>query len=197
MSDTSPFNAGAVVSPAAAVDAPELIALRQHCAERLVAVLPHWIRELRREMRRAAPDGLSVPLFRALIFAGNHPGESLGALAAHLGVTLPTASVAVDKLIRAGYLLPSKVGAGAGRRHELHLSDIGAAAVERALRHTVAAFAGHLAPWTAEQLGGLGTTLALLGEGFEPPPRATPSPATARRRASVPPIDDRRVIPRS
>ena len=175
----------------------EQVALRQHCAEQLVAVLPHWIRELRREMRRAAPDGLSVPLFRALIFAGNHPGESLGALAAHLGVTLPTASVAVDKLIRAGYLLPSKVGAGAGRRHELHLSPSGSAAVTQAMRHTVAAFAERLAPWSSAQLSGLDATLALLGEGFETPAR--PAPERGRLGAALKddPIGDLAVATRS
>ena len=188
MSDTTPFNPGAAV-----VDAPDLIALRLHCAEQLVAVLPHWIRELRREMRRAVPDGLSVPLFRALIFAGNHPGESLGALAAHLGVTLPTASVAVDKLIRAGYLLPSKVGAGAGRRHELHLSEIGAAAVNLAMRHTVAAFTERLAPWSPEQLDGLRATLALLGDGFD----GLHHSAGSRHRADASPIDDPAVATRS
>lgn len=192
MSDTSPFSP-ATAAAAGPIDEPEWIALRQHCAEQLVAVLPHWIRELRREMRRAAPDGLSVPLFRALIFAGSHPGESLGALAAHLGVTLPTASVAVDKLIRAGYLLPSKVGAGAGRRHELHLSQAGAAAVDLAMRHTVSAFAERLAPWSPEQLQGLGATLALLGEGFDAPPRS----ATTRSRPEASPIDDHQAVPRS
>jgi DNA-binding MarR family transcriptional regulator len=167
--------------------------LRQHCAQQLVAVLPYWIRELRREMRRAAPEGLSVPLFRALIFAGGHPGESLGALAAHLGVTLPTASVAVDKLIRAGYLLPSKVGAGAGRRHELHLSETGSAAVEQAMCHTVAAFSERLASWTPEQLSGLDATLALLGEGFD----AQPGSLVARSRPHQHPIDDPAVASRS
>lgn len=189
MSDTSPFKAPA---PGVA-DAPQTTALRRHCAEQLVAVLPHWIRELRREMRRAAPEGLSVPLFRALIFAGSHPGESLGALAAHLGVTLPTASVAVDKLIRAGYLLPSKVGAGAGRRHELHLSETGRAAVDQAMRHTVAAFADRLAPWTPAQLRGLDATLARLGEGFDAPA----GKATGRGRAQDLPIDDPGLASRS
>lgn len=104
------------------------------------------MREIRAEMRQAAPAGLSVPLFRALIFARNHPGASLTALAAHLGVTLPTASVAVDKLIRLGLLqagASDTAGVRAPRR-ALHLSPHGELSVAEALDATTHAMAQRL-----------------------------------------------------
>ena len=119
--------------------------LFEHCAATVVAVVPQLMREIRTEMRQAAPAGLSVPLFRALIFARNHPGASLTALAAHLGVTLPTASVGVDKLIRLGLLQESCDAAGTrAPRRALRLSSHGEQSVAQALNATTRAMAERL-----------------------------------------------------
>jgi len=127
---------------AAAADAASRSA-REACATRLVELVPIWMREVRAEMRAAAPPGLSVPLFRALIFSRSRPGASVSELAAHLGVTLPTASVTVDKLVEQG-LLQSLDAPGSRRTRALHLTPTGRAAVARASTHTTDVIANRL-----------------------------------------------------
>jgi DNA-binding MarR family transcriptional regulator len=116
---------------------------REDCATRIVELVPLWMRELRAEMRAAAPPGLSVPLFRALIFTRSRPGASVSELAAHLGVTLPTASVTIDKLV-AQDLLQSLDAPGSRRTRALHLTPAGHEAVGRAWRHTTEVMARRL-----------------------------------------------------
>jgi DNA-binding MarR family transcriptional regulator len=103
------------------------------------------MREIRAEMRAAASPALSsVPSFRVLIFARYFPGGSLSELAAHHGVTLPTASVSVDKLVEQG-LLESREVEGNRRRRALHLTPAGRRLVNGAMRHTTDVFAERLA----------------------------------------------------
>jgi DNA-binding MarR family transcriptional regulator len=94
---------------------------------------------------------LSVPSFRALIFAHTHPGGSLTELAQHLGVTLPTASVAVDKLAGRGLLLTSRSNGGQ-RRRSLHLSAQGERVIRRAMQHSIDALALRLQSLPARRL---------------------------------------------
>jgi DNA-binding MarR family transcriptional regulator len=124
-------------TPAAATRA------REACATRLVELVPLWMREVRAQMRAAAPPGLSVPLFRALIFSRSRPGASVSELAAHLGVTLPTASVTIDKLVEQG-LLQSLDAPGSRRTRALHLTPAGQQAVGRAWKHTTEVVARRL-----------------------------------------------------
>jgi DNA-binding MarR family transcriptional regulator len=148
------------------------------CARQLLEVVPLLMREIRSEMRRSAPAALSVPSFRALIFAHNHPGGSLTDLAQHLGVTLPTASVAVDKLAARGLLLTSRASAGQ-RRRSLHLSAQGERVVRRAMAHTVEALASRLPTLPAERLESMQRDLidlaALVAPSTSRAPRARPS----------------------
>jgi len=123
-------------------------AARDACAARIVELVPLWMREVRAQMRAAAPEGLSVPLFRALIFARSRPGASVSELAAHLGVTLPTASVTIDKLV-AQDLMQSLDAPGSRRTRALHLTPAGQAAVARAWNHTTEVMSARL-----EGLGG-------------------------------------------
>jgi MarR family transcriptional regulator for hemolysin len=130
------------------------------CATRLLEVVPALMREIRSEMRRSAPSALSVPSFRALIFAHTCPGASITELAEHLGVTLPTASVAVDKLAARGLLLTAR--SAGQRRRSLHLSAEGEQLVRHARQHTVRALAARLHRLPAAQLGALAQGLAEL-----------------------------------
>jgi DNA-binding MarR family transcriptional regulator len=117
----------------------------QACAARLVALVPQWMREIRTEMRAAAtPSFLSVPAFRVLIFARYFPGGSLSELAAHHGVTLPTASVSVERLVEQGLLESREVPANR-RRRALHLTRAGRRLVDGAMSHTTDVFAARLA----------------------------------------------------
>jgi len=133
------------------------------------------MREIRAEMRRAAPPGLSVPLFRALIFARSQPGASVSALAAHLGVTLPTASVAVDKLCE-HRLLESRAAPDNRRRRALHLTPEGERAVHRAMTHTIGVFSERLAGLGPEALGDVLHALDLLERHLEPLPARAATP---------------------
>lgn len=133
------------------------------CARQVLEAVPLLMREIRTEMRQSAPAALSVPSFRALIFAHMNAGASLSELAAHLGVTLPTASVAVDKLTARGLMLAPREGNGQ-RRRTLYLSAQGQRVVRRAMEHTVKALGARLQSLPVGQLESLQRSLAALSE---------------------------------
>jgi MarR family transcriptional regulator for hemolysin len=163
------------------------------CASRLVAVAPLLMREFRAEMRRSAPHDLSVPLFRSLILAANRPGATVSDLANHLGVTLPTASVAVARLAARGLLAEP----APGKRRSLQLTPDGARMVEQARVHTTAAFEQRLGALPPATLAAIEHALAALeaalggtGRPAAPPADATPlaSPADLPS-ITNPPVD--------
>jgi len=71
------------------------------CAARLVEVAPLAMRFIRAQMRRQMP-GLTIAQFRAMSFLYRGRGSTLHALADHLGVTPPTCSGLVDRLVSRG-----------------------------------------------------------------------------------------------
>ena len=133
------------------------------CARQVLDAVPLLMREIRSEMRQSAPAALSVPSFRALIFTHANPGSSLTELAVHLGVTLPTASVAVDKLTARGLMLAPREGSGQ-RRRTLYLSAQGERVVRRAMEHTVKALGARLQSLPIGQLETLQRSLAELSD---------------------------------
>ena len=68
-------------------------------AREILDVVPVIMRTIRVEMRNRRGADLSVVQFRALLFINRHPGASLSILAGHLGLTLPTVSKMVDKMV--------------------------------------------------------------------------------------------------
>lgn len=74
------------------------------CAREILDTVPLVMRVVRAEMRRQGAHVVSVPQFRALAFVERQPGASLVAVAEHLGVTAPTASTIVDRLVRRSLL---------------------------------------------------------------------------------------------
>ena len=64
-------------------------------------------REARGAMRVQAGEQMSIPQFGCLNFIARTSGCSVGAAAAFLGVTMPTASAMVDRLERAGSVATS------------------------------------------------------------------------------------------
>lgn len=143
-----------------ALPLPEADAARE-CARSVLAAVPPLMQEIRAEMRLAAPAGMSIPQFRALIFTRNHPGASVSELAAHLGITVPTASVAVDRLVRQK-LLRAPVSLQNRRRRSLELTAAGARAVESARAATTEAFARRLDGLSESELSLVQQALALL-----------------------------------
>jgi MarR family transcriptional regulator for hemolysin len=133
------------------------------CARQVLDAVPLLMREIRTEMRQSAPAALSVPSFRALIFAHVNPGGNLTELAAHLGVTLPTASVAVDKLTARGLMRAPREDGGQ-RRRTLYLSPRGERLVQRAREHTVRAIGARLQSLPVGQLEALEHGLAALSD---------------------------------
>lgn len=137
------------------------------CARRVLSAVPPLMQEIRAEMRNAAPAGLSVPQFRVLVYAGNHPGASVSDIAAHLGVTLPTASVAVDRLVRQG-LLQAPLTPDNRRRRSIELTAAGTRAVSHALASTTDAFAQRLADLKPQDLALVRQALVLLERQLAP-----------------------------
>ncbi len=75
------------------------VSLAETGAVALMDVAPSVVRFIRTHMRRRIP-ALSIAQFRTLAFVGRHRGCSLTDVADYLGVTLSTASVLVDRLVR-------------------------------------------------------------------------------------------------
>jgi DNA-binding MarR family transcriptional regulator len=71
----------------------------QETAAELLDVVPQVMRILRAQMRRHRTADLSVPEFRTLGFLNRHAGASLSDVADHIGLTLPSMSKLVDKLV--------------------------------------------------------------------------------------------------
>ena len=151
------------MSPVGAPDPPPSLA----CAHQVLSTVPPLMQEIRARMREAAPAGLSVPQFRMLIFARNHPGASVTDVAAHLGVTVPTASVAVDRLVRQG-LLSAPLTPDNRRRRSIDLTPSGMRAVERALVSTTDAFSQRLSALSSAELALVRDAMALLQRWLAP-----------------------------
>ena len=114
-----------------AANAPErATAMSERCAAAVLDTVPSIMDALRGAMRRHVGEQLSVPQYRCLNFIAREPGSSLSAVAAFMGVTLPTASALVDRLVRAGALqtVPSSEDR---RRSCLTITSAGQAQLQR------------------------------------------------------------------
>lgn len=153
-------------SPTAASTTPAAPqALARACAEQVMDVVPGVMDALRAAMRLNVGDQLSVPQFRALAFIGRTPGASVGAVAGFLGVTMPTASAMVDRLVRAGAVQHAADPADR-RRHQLHLTGTGRAQLQAIRRQARDDFARTLADRDPEELRTLQAGLHLLHQVF-------------------------------
>ncbi|HSB71993.1 MAG TPA: MarR family winged helix-turn-helix transcriptional regulator [Candidatus Methylomirabilis sp.] len=120
--------------------------LTQQCARIVIGAVPLVMRSIRGEIRRQSAPLLSVPQVRTLAFLQHHPGACLYHLAEHLGVTRPTASILVDRLVNRS-LVARTPDPAERRRVVLTLTAQGARRFERARRSTEA--------WIGVQLAGL------------------------------------------
>jgi DNA-binding MarR family transcriptional regulator len=148
----------------------------QDCAEAVLEVMPAVMDAMRGAMRLQVGEPLSVPQFRCLNFIARYPGSSVSAVAAFLGVTLPTASVMVDRLVRAGAVAP-RTAVADRRRSELHVTAAGLAQVqhiEDGARHE---FARALGACSAADLASLHAGLLVLQRAFQPATASDRAPA--------------------
>ena len=137
------------------------------CADQVMDVVPAVMDGLRMAMRQHVGEQLSVPQFRCLDFIRRTPGASVGAVAAFLGVTMPTASAMVDRLVRAGSVQHDADPADR-RRLRLGLTPAGLAQlreIRRGARDDLARTLGSRSP---EELRTLQAGLALLRSTFCP-----------------------------
>ncbi len=134
------------------------------CAEQLLEVTPLIMRRIRAEMRRRTMPGLSVPQFRALNYLRQHPGASLNVVAEHLGLTPPTASKLIQKLV-ADRVVARRV-ASDRRRVCLSLTHSGITALSVARVETRQQLADGLKCLAKEEAAALPVALRGLGRAF-------------------------------
>jgi DNA-binding MarR family transcriptional regulator len=134
------------------------------CADAVLDVAPALMDALRAATRKHVGQ-MSVPQFRCLHFIGREPGCCVSEVAAFLGVTLPTASAMVDRLVRAG-ALRTRAARDDRRRTQLYLTTPGRARLHGIRRGAHADLAASLARLTPHELRRLQDGLALLRRAF-------------------------------
>ncbi len=146
---------------------PAPVPCPQDCAEAVLEVMPTVMDAMRGAMRLQVGEQLSVPQFRCLNFIARRPGSSVSAVAAFLGVTLPTASVMVDRLVRAGAVAPCTAPSDR-RRSELRVTAAGLAQVRHIENGARGEFARALGACSPDELQTLQAGLAVLQRAFQP-----------------------------
>lgn len=164
-------------SPSAKIDRPASARSRElprkahraqadMCASAVLEVVPAVMDALRAAMRRNVGDQLSVPQFRCLNFIAMEPGCSVSAVAGFLGVTLPTASAMVGRLVGAG-AVSSRADPGDRRCMRLRLTAAGRAQLQQIRRDARDDLAAALMRHGAAELQGLQRGLQSLREAFQ------------------------------
>lgn len=166
-----------------AANAPErATAMSERCAAAVLDTVPSIMDALRGAMRRHVGEQLSVPQYRCLNFIAREPGTSLSAVAAFMGVTLPTASALVDRLVRAGALQTTHSSEDR-RRSCLTITAAGEEQLQRIWHSARDDLALMLTRQPADELRDLLHGLELMSKAFDL--SASPLPATPARDASA------------
>jgi DNA-binding MarR family transcriptional regulator len=105
----------------------------EECAAAVLDTVPAVMDALRAATRQHVGEQMSVPQFRCLHFVSREPRCSISDVAAFLGVTLPTASAMVDRLVRAS-ALRTRPSRDDRRRTQLQITPAGRARL-RGIRH--------------------------------------------------------------
>jgi DNA-binding MarR family transcriptional regulator len=139
------------------VEAPPAT-LADQCAQAIMETVPPVMRAIREEVRRKGAPHFSIPQLRTLAYLHRRPGACLFHLAEHLGVSRPTASNLVERLVRRG-MLTRVADPQERRRVVLALTPLGARHFQKARRSAQA--------WMATVLAGQSpTTLHRITEGM-------------------------------
>ena len=137
-------------------------------AAEVLDTIPFVMNAIRSAMRSHGSyvrEQLTVPQMRCLAFISRQPGASIGTVAKYMGVTLPTASAMVDRLVRSGAVTVN-TAADDKRRAELRLSDAGVAQMERIRGDARVQIANALATCSDEDLAALRAGLAVMKRKF-------------------------------
>jgi DNA-binding MarR family transcriptional regulator len=136
-------------------------------ADELLDVVPVIMRTIRSEMRSHRSNDLTVPLFRTLMFLERHPGVSLLDLAAHLGLTSPSACKIVDGLVTHSMVV-RQPSSRDRRKITLALTPAGQNVLEQARTSAQARLADLLACLSSEQCETVYQALQILQPLFLP-----------------------------
>jgi DNA-binding MarR family transcriptional regulator len=139
--------------------------LAEQCAQAVMETLPQVVRAIRGEMRRQGAPFLSLPQLRTLAYLHRNPGSCLLHLANHLGVTRPTASTIVERLVRRGMVTRTD-NPQERRRVALTLTPVGASHFRRARQSTQAWMATTLSRLSPARLRRIMQGVTLLREPF-------------------------------
>jgi DNA-binding MarR family transcriptional regulator len=137
------------------------------CARGVLIGVPAVMRFMRSQMRRHRQAELTVPQFRALVFASQNHDASLSAMAEHLGLSLPAASRMVDLLVKRG-LMKRQARSGDRRSVSLSLTGRGSTVFRAALQATQVALAQRLRTLAADELSRVNGAMQILGRIFAP-----------------------------
>jgi DNA-binding MarR family transcriptional regulator len=137
----------------------------ERCARELLASAPAIMRFIRGQMRAHRRVELTVPQFRALVFAKHYEDGSLSDLAEQLGLSLPATSRLVQVLVQRGLL---RRGARSSDRRciKLSLTTRGRASFRAAQNATLAALAKRLEALPAAERGLVHAALEVLNRVF-------------------------------
>ncbi len=137
----------------------------QDCARTVMEAVPLVMRFIRSEMHHQRAPHLSIPQFRVLAYLHRHPGACLFAVADHLGVAQPTASILVDRLVRRALVARAEDPAER-RRAVLRLTGAGARLFQQAREATRAWLTGVLEGQPPTSLQQIVQGLSLLAAAF-------------------------------
>jgi DNA-binding MarR family transcriptional regulator len=147
------------------------------CGRQVLEVVPLVMRAIRAEMRSHRASNISVPQFRGMAFLSRHEGASLSDVAEHVGLTLPSMSNMVDRLVDRG-LVTRHTRAEDRRRLTLSLTRQGRTMLESARAATQSSLAARLAALSPSDRQAVRRAMELLRGAFTPGRQAE---AAARR----------------
>ncbi|HUJ75122.1 MAG TPA: MarR family transcriptional regulator [bacterium] len=134
------------------------------CAQEVLDVVPSVMRFIRAQMRGRRAD-LSVAQFRCLLYVARNDDASLGAVAAHLGLTAPSTSKLVDVLERRALLARGPSGADR-RRLTLSLTSAGRRVLRQAMEKAKEQLAVRMQPLATSDLQTVMASMAVLRRSF-------------------------------
>ena len=127
--------------------------------------VPPVMRAIRDEVRRQGAPHFSIPQLRTLAFLHRRPGACLSHLAEHLGVSRPTASNLVERLLRRG-MLTRATDPQERRRVILTLTPLGARHFQQARQSAQTRMATVLAGQSPTTLHRITEGMSLLDKTF-------------------------------
>ena len=137
------------------------------CAKQLIETVPLVMQFMRRQMRRASKQDLSVAQIRTLYFISIHDRPSLSCAADFIGLSLPAMSRLVDALVKKG--LVSRTACTNDRRHvRLCVTKAGQAAIDIAWKGTHTRLTEEVGVMTSEQRSAISQSMEILRATFDP-----------------------------